>query len=136
MKFGTVVYTHDVEAMLDFFGRALGLSTRFFDSTLGYGELDIDGALLAVASHGMGAMLMPGAYRAPDPGAQHAPVEIAFLVEDVEAMFARATRAGAEVVASPKVMPWGATVAYVRGTDGVLIGLSTPVAQPGEGGAA
>ena len=138
MKFGTVIYTHDVEAMLDFFERALGLSTRFVDWEFGYAELNVDGGVLGVASHALGEMLMPGAYHAPVPGqvAGHVPVEIAFVVEDVEAVFGRATSVGAEVVAAPKLMPWGATVAYIRGTDDLLIGLSTPVHAPLNNGSA
>ena len=32
-------------------------------------------------------------------------------------------------LAEPKVMPWGATVAYVSSVEGTLIGLSTAVTQ-------
>ena len=54
-------------------------------------------------------------------------VEVAFYTDDVLAAFARAVGAGAVVIAAPKVMPWGQTVAYVRSIEGTLIGLCTPI---------
>ena len=59
-------------------------------------------------------MLMPDTYPRPANG-QPAGVEIAFLVPDVPAAFAKAVAAGAGPVAQPKIMAWGATVAYLRG---------------------
>jgi lactoylglutathione lyase len=34
--------------------------------------------------------------------------------------------AGAAVVAAPREMPWGQTVAYVRSPEGTVLGLCTP----------
>ena len=123
---GTAIYVDDVPAALDFYRRALGFETRFFDEALQYGELQTGSTTLAFASHRLGAMLMPGAYVRPESG-QPSGVEVAFLTPDVPAAFARAVAAGAAPLAEPKVMPWGATVAYLRGIEGTLIGLSTPV---------
>jgi catechol 2,3-dioxygenase-like lactoylglutathione lyase family enzyme len=123
---GTAIYVDDVPATLDFYRRALGFETRFYDEALQYGELDTGSTTVAFASHRFGAMLMPGAYTRPEMG-QPSGVELAFLTSDVPAAFARAVAAGATPLAEPKVMPWGATVAYLRGVDGTLIGLSTPV---------
>jgi lactoylglutathione lyase len=52
-------------------------------------------------------------------------VEIALVVEDVPAAYARATAAGAAAVLEPVVKPWGQTVAYVRDGDGALVELCT-----------
>jgi len=71
-------------------------------------------------------MLMPGAYAGPETG-QPSGVEVAFLTSDVQAAFLRAVAAGATPLAEPKVMPWGATVAYLRAVEGTIIGLSTPI---------
>jgi uncharacterized glyoxalase superfamily protein PhnB len=54
-------------------------------------------------------------------------VELAFLTRDVPAAFAQAISAGAVPLAEPKIMPWGATVAYLRAPEGTILGLSTPV---------
>src|SRR5215510_660013 len=123
LKFGgTAIYVDDVSATLDFYRRALGFQTRFFDEALEYGELDTGSTTLAFASHRLGATLMPGAYARPGSG-QPSGVEIAFLTSDVSEAFARAVAAGAAPLAEPKVMPWGATVAYLRGIEGTIIGL-------------
>ena len=71
-------------------------------------------------------MLRPGAYVRPANG-HPAGVEIAFLVPDLPAAFAKAVAAGALPLAQPKIMPWGATVAYLRGPEEAIIGLSTPM---------
>jgi uncharacterized glyoxalase superfamily protein PhnB len=69
---------------------------------------------------------MPGTYQRPNQG-QPSGVEIAFFATDVAAAFRRAIDAGAIALAEPKVMPWGQTIAYVRGIEGTMIGLCTPL---------
>ncbi len=124
---GAAVYVDDVPAVLDFYRRAFDLETRFFDEEYQYGELDTDSAILGFASHELGEMLMPGRYQSPRQGKGRSDVEIAFFTTDVPAAFARAVAAGAVVVAEPREMPWGPTVAYLRSIEGTLIGLSTPI---------
>ena len=121
---GTAVYVDDVRAALDFYKRAFGFKTRFFDEALQYGELETGSTLVAFASHQLGEMLMPAVYVRPANG-RPAGVEIAFFVDDVPTAFAKAVAEGAAPLATPKTMPWGATVAYVRGPEGTIIGLST-----------
>jgi len=120
---GTAIHVDDVPAALDFYRRAFGLETRFFDEALQYGELQTDGAVVAFASHQLGEMLMPGRHEHGCP----AGVEIGFFAPDVPAAFDRAVAAGAVPLAVHKAMPWGPTVAYIRGIEGTIIGLSTPL---------
>ena len=127
MKLGAVVvYVDDVPAVLDFYRRAFGFKTRFYDPTYGYGELDTGGTMLAFGSHRVGEFLMPGMYERHSQECV-SKVEIAFETPNVPAAFAQAVAAGATVVAEPKVLPWGVTAAYVRSVEGTLIGLGTPV---------
>ena len=122
---GAAIYVDDVRAVLDFYHRAFGLRARFFDEALEFAELDTGATCLGIASHKIGEVLMADRYRRPTantPGA----VEIAFFADDVPAAFDRAVKAGAVPVATPKLMPWGLTVAYLRSIEGTLIGLSTP----------
>ena len=129
MKFaGTVLYVDDVPAAMDFYCRVFGLETRFYDEALQFAELETGSAPLAIASHQLGEMLMPGQYQRPE-GGQPSGVEVAFITRDVPATFAKVVEAGAVPLAEPKDMPWGATVAYVRSIEGTLIGLSTPVGE-------
>jgi lactoylglutathione lyase len=131
LKFGaTSIYVDDVPAALDFYRRAFGLETRFFDADYEFGELETGGPSVAFGSHRLGARLMPGAYFRPESG-QSSGVEIAFFASDVAAAFARAVAAGAVPLAQPTVMPWGQTVAYVRSLEGTIIGLATPMAGQG-----
>jgi uncharacterized glyoxalase superfamily protein PhnB len=126
MRFGgTVLYVDDVPAAMDFYARAFGLSVRFHDEALGFAELETGGSTLAVASHSLGKMLMPGSYSRPADGGP-AGVEIAFLTDDVAGSYSRAIAEGASAVAVPKRMPWGLVVAYARAPDGTLIGFSEP----------
>jgi len=126
MKFaGTVLYVDDVNAVVDFYGRAFGLKVRFIDKDLGFAELETGASILAIASHSLGEMLMPDSYQRPIDG-QHANVEIGFVTNDVPAALAKAIAEGACQIASPRRMPWGLEVAYVRAPEGTLIGFSEP----------
>lgn len=130
MKFhGACVYVDDVSRTLDFYGRAFGFKTRHFDEEMQYGELDTGEAVLAVAAHETGTRLTQGGYVRLADG-KPAGVELSFLAADVAEAFDRAVEAGGTPVAEPKVMPWGWTMAYVRGIDGMLICLASP---PSEG---
>lgn len=132
LKFGaTSIFVDDVPATLDFYGRAFGLETRFYDADYEFGELETGGPPVAFGSHRLGERLMPGAYVRPEGGRSSA-VEVAFFTSDVPAAFARAVAAGAAPLAQPKVMPWGQTVAYVRSLEGTIIGLATPMAGQDE----
>ena len=133
---GTCLYVDDVPAVLEFYRRAFGFQTRFFDEAMQFAELDTGGPpgtppVLAFASHQCGERMMPGGYVWPVGGGP-ASVEIAFYTTDVPAAFAQAVGAGAVVITEPKVMPWGQTVGYVRSIEGTLIGLCTPMGGVGE----
>lgn len=123
------MYVDDVAAALDFYERAFGFETRHFDEEMQYGELDTGEVVLAIAAHETGTTLTEGEYERPS-GGRPAGVELAFLAEDVAGAYRKAVEAGAVPVAEPRVMPWGWTIAYVRGVDGMLIGLASPPAGP------
>jgi lactoylglutathione lyase len=126
MQFGgTVLYVDHVTPVVDFYRRAFGLGLRFYDEALGFAELETGGFPLAIAAHSLGEMLMPTGYSRPADG-RPAGVEIAFLTRDVPASFAKAIAEGASPITSPKRMPWGLEVAYVRAPEGTLIGFSEP----------
>lgn len=130
LTFGaTSIFVDDVPTTLDFYRRAFGLETRFYDPDYEYGELETGGPAVAFGSHRLGARLMPGIYVRPETG-QAFGVEIGFYTTDVPAAFAKAVAAGAAALAPPKIMPWGQTVAYVRSVEGTLVGLCTPM--PGQ----
>lgn len=133
---GTVIYVDDVPSIVDFYQRAFGIESRFLDLdvdlpgrdpelTYQFADLTTRGGPLQIATHALGALLLPG-YQRP-PNGQPAGVEIAFFTDNVPAAFERAVAAGATIAAPPRVMPWGQTVAYVRSLEGTFVGLCTPV---------
>ena len=126
MQFGgTVLYVDEVLPVIDFYRRAFGLELRFFDEALGFAELETGGSMLAIAAHSLGEMLMPNRYSRPSDG-RPAGIEIAFVTRDVPGSFAKAISEGATPLTSPRRMPWGLEVAYVRAPEGTLIGFSEP----------
>lgn len=126
---GVSIFVDDVPAVLDFYRRAFGFETRFFDPEYQYGALDSGPAHLGIGSHKLGELMMPGRYRAADAGGESFGFEIGLVTQDVPAAFMRAVDAGAQIVAEPRTMPWGATVAYVRSIEGTLVVFSTPTAS-------
>jgi uncharacterized glyoxalase superfamily protein PhnB len=74
---------------------------------------------LAIASTATVAMLGEDA---PEPGHNES-VIIEFLVDDVDAEFARLREALDEIVLEPTTMPWGNRSAMFRDPDGNLVNL-------------
>ena len=132
MKFhGTCLYVDDVPGALDFYRRAFGFETRHLDLEMQYGELDTGETVLAFAGHETAVELTRGGHVRPSNG-RPCGVEVAFVTPDVAAAFEKALEAGATAVAGPRVMPWGWTMAYVRGVEGTLIGIGSPPTGAGE----
>jgi lactoylglutathione lyase len=122
---GMSLYVQDVPAALEFFQRVFGFRVQFFDETFQCGDVDLGGAHVAFVSRATGEFLMPGA-RTEFSNGQCAAAELAFYVDDLDATMMKAVAWGATSLAEPRVMPWGATMAYLRGPEGILIGLCTP----------
>ncbi|RCS56477.1 VOC family protein [Parvibium lacunae] len=128
MKFGyTIIYVGDVEATLHFYQQAFGFEIRFLHESKEYGELATGETTLAFASFAMGEMNLAGKYQQVNLNQDPFGIEIAFVTEDIDAAYAKAVQAGAYVVTSPELKPWGQMVGYLRGPEGTLIELCTPV---------
>ena len=68
MKLGYVIaYVADVEATIEWWERAFGLSRRFIAEDGSYGEIDTGATTLSFASHEMGKTNLPGGFAAHDP---------------------------------------------------------------------
>ena len=122
---GVAIYVDDVRAVLDFYRRAFGLATVFFDPEYDYGELAAGSAHLGVASHKLGRIVMPARYTPTQRGDDSFAFEVGLFADDVQDAFERAVAAGAVPVTEPQTMPWGGTVAYVRDIEGTLVVLCT-----------
>ncbi len=129
MHFGyTIVYVPDVEAAITFYENAFNFRRRFASDDWDYAELETGDTTLAFAHNRMadqlGFQIRPNNASEPAAG-----VEIAFVTEDVEAGFRKATDAGATPITDPHQTPWGQTVSYVRDLNGVLVEICSPVSS-------
>lgn len=128
MQFGyTIVYVHDVQASLDFFERAFGLSRAFVSPDGDYGTLATGATTLAFCQHATALDSVGQPYVVAQTSAAPLGMEIGLLTDDVPAATERALAAGATLINAPKTKPWGQTVAYVRAPDGTLVELCTPM---------
>ena len=118
-----LLYTPDVTAKIELYERAFAMERKFIAEGGSFGELAGD-APLCFADEKLAAAHV-GEIATARPGATPAAVEVGFIVDDVEAAYARAIAAGAAPHRPPAKTPWGQTVAYVRDPDGVLVELCT-----------
>ena len=127
MHFGyTILYVSDVQASMQFFEAAFGLTQRFYHDS-GYGEMETGQTALAFASHDLGRSNLPDGYVKADQSPLPLGVEIALVTDDVNAAHDKAVKAGAVSLKQPMVKPWGQTVSYLRCPDGTLVELCSPV---------
>lgn len=119
-------YVPDVAATVAFHERAFGLTCRFVHESGAYAEMETGATALAFAHEE--ATPTAGDIVPARPGAKAPPIEIAFVVDDVPAAYARALAAGATPVHPPEAKPWGQVVSYVRDLNGFLVELCTAVA--------
>lgn len=125
-----IVYVEDVEKTLAFYQQAFGFDIRMKyeeEGSVSYGELETGAAVLGFASHAMSGGNFRGDYIKPSAEGDPYGQEIAFVTEDVVAVFERAMAAGAIALAEPTQKPWGQTVAYLRAQEGTLIEVCSPI---------
>jgi lactoylglutathione lyase len=128
----------DVQASVEFYGRAFGLGLHYMHPSGGYAELDSGAAVLAFLSEAFIAKadLLGGlaiALNRRDLPAASA--HVALWSSDIEDDWRRAIAAGAEIVKALEAKPWGQISRYVRDLDGIVIELCTPSPRPMPAGA-
>lgn len=111
------IITSDVARLTDFYEAVTGMPAArpapvFSEFRSPSGVLAI-GGVETVASLGE---------HAPSPESNRS-VIVEFLVDDVDAEFARLRDAASEVVLEPMTMPWGNRSALIRDPDGTLVNL-------------
>jgi lactoylglutathione lyase len=124
----TIAYVPDVEAAINFYENAFGLRRRFASDDWDYAELETGDTTLAFANNRMadqlGFQIRQNSADQPAAG-----IELAFVTDDVEAGFRKATEVGAVPVTDPHQTPWGQTVSYVRDLNGILVEICSPVSS-------
>lgn len=128
LKYGyTIVYVTSVEKTLEFYKKAFGFAVRFLHESKDYGELETGETVLAFASHDVGEMNLNGKYSKGNTNEKPFGIELAFVTDNVDAAYKKAVSAGALPLKEPTPKPWGQVVGYVRGIDGSLIELCSPI---------
>ena len=130
----TILHVPDVDGAVEFYGRAFGFRATRHDEDGSYAELDTGGTVLAFASHDLILRSHPRGFVNLQSQTSPPCMELAFLVDDVEAAWRQAIAAGATPQRHPEWMPWGQRVGWVRDCNGILVELvSTEVVPPDEG---
>ena len=128
IEFGyAIVYVDSVPDTIAFYERAFGFTESFVHESGQFGQLNTGRTKLAFTSHELGKTAVPIPYRPTDPASDPLGFELTLTTPEVDTIWQRALDAGAKDVASPRDMPWGQRVAYVRDPNGALVGIATPM---------
>ena len=117
----TRVITDDVARLADFYEQVSGVPVRW--STPDFAELETPAGTLAIGSTRTVALFGVGSAHAAD---NHS-VIIEFLVDDVDAEYARIRQFTTDFVNTPTTMPLGNRSLLFRDPDGNLVNFFTPV---------
>jgi uncharacterized glyoxalase superfamily protein PhnB len=123
MKFASVrLVTNEFERLVAFYQKLSGVEA--LNLADGFAEVRFEGMVLAISSEHLIRLFNEGAATA----AANRSAILEFQVDDVEAVSSRMRDAGAEIVMSATVMPWGNLSLLLRDPDGSLVNVfSKPV---------
>lgn len=116
-----VLFVQDLERSLAFYTQRLGMAVRH--RAEGYVELAVEGPKFALLERWRLPALVGEAESGPPPPRTHEG-EVAFLVENVDEVYARLRSLGVAFVCAPEDRPWGQRTAYCQDPDGHLIELA------------
>jgi len=122
-----IVYVANVGETVRFYEQAFGLTRGFVHESGQYAEMETGQTALAFAHEK--ASTIPLAFTPNRAGNAPAGAEVALVIADPHAAFAKAVAAGAAAVLEPTEKPWGQTVSYVRDLNGFVVELCSPVRQ-------
>lgn len=111
----------DVKQLVAFYESVTALPARWQNDD--FAEIATPACTLAIGSERTVKLFGEGAAR---PAANHTAI-IEFLVEDVDAAFARLDGVVTDVVQAPTTMPWGNRSLLFRDPEGNLVNLFAPV---------
>jgi PhnB protein len=118
----------DVDAALAFYQKAFGIEKRMAlpgpDGRTAHAELAWRDAIIM-----LGPETPDRPVRAPATSGVPSPVGLHLYCDDVDALFARATRAGAKVMSPPEDMFWGDRMCRLSDPDGHAWAFATNVAD-------
>ena len=113
-----ILFVEDLERSLEFYVRKVGLEVRH--RAEGYAELAVDGPKRALLERWRVAEIVgSGEAQRPAPGAHEG--EVAFVVDDVDAVYGELRARGVAFVCPPTDRPWSQRTAYFKDPDGHLL---------------
>ncbi|UOZ09285.1 MULTISPECIES: VOC family protein [unclassified Amycolatopsis] len=115
------IITDDVARLVGFYEHVTGLPATW--ATPDFAEVATPAFTLAIGSTRTVGIFSPGSAR---PADNHSAI-IEFLVDDVDAEYARLKQGEIEFVTEPTTMPWGNRSLLLRDPDGTLVNLFRPV---------
>jgi len=119
----------DADAALGFYQRAFGFEKRFAfpgpDGRTNHAEMVWQDALIMFGPEGSSGCEA----KAPATSAIDSPVHLYVYCDDVDALYARATKAGAKSVLPPQDMFWGDRICKLLDPDGHCWNFATNVAD-------
>ncbi|GAY17732.1 VOC family protein [Mycobacterium sp. shizuoka-1] len=122
MKFvSTRIITADVHRLVAFYELVTGTAAVWGNEL--FAEIPTPVGTLAIGSDKTVALFGPGS---AEPAANRSAI-VEFIVDDVDADYARLCEHLGEVVTAPTTMPWGNRALLFRDPDGNLVNLFTPV---------
>jgi catechol 2,3-dioxygenase-like lactoylglutathione lyase family enzyme len=117
----TRIITDDMKGMVAFYENVTGLKAVWFTDE--FAELGTPACTLAIASRRTMDMFGAGAAR---PAANHTAI-LEFLVDDVDAEYARLAETVPGFIQTPTTQPWGNRSILFHDPDSNLINFFTPV---------
>ncbi|MDV3124266.1 VOC family protein [Mycobacterium sp. 21AC1] len=117
----TRVITADVGRLVEFYEMVTGVAAVWGNEL--FAEIPTPVGTLAIGSEKTVPLFGAGS---AEPAANRSAI-LEFLVEDVDAEYARLRERVGEVVTEPTTMPWGNRALLFRDPDGNLVNLFTPV---------
>lgn len=99
------IFVSDFGASLTFYRDVLGLTPNRIDEDWGYGSFQAGPISFAIA-------------KANEPELLGRHTGVGFVVDDLDASFARLSAAGVEFEMPPTKQPWGGTLALFKDPDG------------------
>lgn len=118
----TRIIADDIHGLVGFYERVTGTDAVWVFPDQ-FAEIRLGGFTLAIGSTATVPMFSPGSAEA---GANRTAI-LEFLVDDVDAEYARLRESVTDVVTEPTTMPWGNRSLLFRDPEGTLVNLFAPV---------
>jgi len=115
------IITADVQRLVTFYEQVTGVRAVWGNEL--FAEIPTPAGTLAIGSEQTVQLFGEGS---AEPGANRSMI-VEFIVDDVDADYARLRGLLADVVTAPRDMPWGNRALLFRDPDGNLVNLFTPV---------